>query len=182
MELNTENLELIGDADNAAPNRRAHTRLSLYYAPDRATGKAFLSRVQAFYDGEETKSFHVHLGDLDRALAYFKPSALTDRIKVLADDWWDLNQPRYDSDMNEQDLPATFGCGSHRLVEVMAWLYQGEAGDLVEKMAHDFHILPETLRSTIDDETKGRRLPGWAKAFVAAMRYFDRDLWLKQRS
>lgn len=181
MEIDTTDLELIGEADNAAPGRMSHTRLALFYAPQRSTGKAFVAQVQAFYNDEQTKVFQVYVGNLDRALEWFKPSELTKKIKLLADDWWEMNEPRYDTDMNEQALPDPVGIETTRLVDVLGWLYQGETGDAVEKAAQDFEILPDTLRQTVNDEASGKSLPSWARAFVNTMKFFDRVAWQKAR-
>jgi hypothetical protein len=186
-QLNCAKLEIVAFATNKKDGRHAWTELAIYFRPDPETGRNFIAEVKGRYQGPDGQrgrdtTQRVYVASAERAVAFFDPeSRLTSAASVQALDWQDRNRQRLasadgDSGRNQpRQAPIQGFTGSGGLKGALAWLYEGETGDLSKRAAADFGVSDRTIRNALKMEADGQKLSGWVLGFIAALSGFDRD-------
>ena len=195
MAINISQTEafIIGFATSAAPGRNRWTELAVYSLPD-ASGRAFLSEItgRSSLPGEATRRKRVYVGTIERALEFFDDdSDLAESVRISARDWHDRNADRVKADVlaqreaerasREARKPPAAGYQGTTLLQLVSWLYGDAQAGKAARLAEDFGVPRRTVAHALDQEQAGEGLTGWAKAFVSAMRWFDRDGWQAAR-
>jgi hypothetical protein len=164
----------------------AYTQLSLWWEEDEARPfiavvEGLLGPAAAPHMVERFKA--VTKGTLDAALNWFEPSNLRDE---LADAIPSYAEERFPDAMTIRAARAAEGrfySGEPNMRDVVVWLYDDEdanTSSLANSLEQDFGVPMRTAFNAL----QGGNLSGWGKAFVAAMRFFDRkafDRALRER-
>jgi hypothetical protein len=122
-------------------------------------------------------------------LKRFDPGQLSDELVVKCNAWKDqvaaqrreANLAIQSSVLSDADQFQTkAGVGG-----AMAWLYPDPSlsgNNRVERFASDFGIPARTVRHTLQSEGSGQPLTGWVKAFLRALRHFDRATMYQEKT
>jgi hypothetical protein len=165
------------------------TELSIWWRDD--TERPFVGVVEGRVcdrirdsAGEQDRFRAIAYGTAQKALDAFEPSRLRDelasRIPADLDDVFpDANTLRQRAADTRR---ATRGYqGQPNIEGIMCWLYPDCDGvstsALSKRFQQDFGVEERTVRNAL----AGKPTNGWAKAFVAAMRYFDVKAWRAAR-
>lgn len=156
------------------------TELLVTYLPD-ASGRCFVADIvgQSTRPGDVIRRKRIYVGSLARALRHFETdSDATDSIIAQAEDWEERNRERIKADILKQrqleKAPASQPYLGSTLLGAVQWLYGSAQAGMAQRLADDFGVPRRTVADALDKEQGGQALSGWAKAFVSAMRYFDR--------
>lgn len=193
-------MEEIARVSGWAEGKRVWTELAVYYR------SGFIRQFVAVVEGKTTgeqgfvpKFKATASGTLDRALAWFEDSALTQKLYEMIPEgieaqWPTANQvsaaidagrdfiadrkPKLVADAPLPRVRVVGYPGAAKLVDALAWLYPEIAAPskLVER---DFGMPSRTVRHAMSieaGETAGNQ-GAWVQLFIASLRYFDRELW-----
>lgn len=186
LDVDTTRAERIAFASTSRPTADRWTELAVYYLPD-PCGRAFLAEIvgKSSRAGEATRRRAVYVGTLDRALGFFDDGDLADAVRLEANDWADRNSFRVQNDIEQlrADEKAqragrradSIGTTATTLTGALDWLYGASATGKPAKVQEDFGVPRRTVAHALDQEGQGQAMSGWAKAFVAALRFFDRE-------
>lgn len=116
-------------------------------------------------------------GSIDRALNWFDPSNLADELSDSVPADADIAFPDANTIRMRRAAQNRGYQGEPTLEGALAWLYEDtdivSMNDLAKRTADDFNLSSRTVYNAL---AKG--VPqGWAYAFIAALRHFDRKAW-----
>jgi hypothetical protein len=173
--VDTSQGTVIAFASTEAPGKRQWTELVVYWLPC-PDGRQFLADIvgKSTVKGHSTLRRPIYVRDLERALQHFDDSDLGESVRIQARDWLDQNQDRVRDARTLLGAPIV-GFTGNGLGEALRWLY-GEIseGGASMRLSIDFHIPDRTVRDALKKEGEGKQLTGWARAFLKALRHFDR--------
>lgn len=160
---------------------RAYTQLSLWWIEDE--NRPFIAVVEGLTGpaaGEHMvdRFRAVAKGTLDAALGWFDPSNLRDELADAIPDYAEERFPDANVIRVARAREARrFYEGPDNMRDVAIWLYGDEEGNtsaLASGLERDFGVPFRTGFNAL----QGGNLPGWGKAFIRAMRFFDRKAFL----
>lgn len=157
----------------------AYTKLSIWWIDDEQ--RPFIAVVEGKIGQAATHEMvdrfrAAATGTIERAIGWFDPSNLRDDLADAipadaAETYPDANTLRT---RNAQARRGYQGAADMR--EAAIWLFDGAEADtttLARGLVEDFGIPFRTAFNAL----QGGALTGWAKAFIVALRYFDRGAW-----
>lgn len=164
------------DSEHEWANTTAYTELSIWWIEDEA--RPFIAVVEGLTGPAAAPHMvdrfrAVAKGTLDAALSWFDPSNLRDD---LADAIPSYAAERFPDGMAIRASRAREGRfyeGKPVMSDIAAWLYEGEEENptaLANALERDFGVPMRTAFNAL----QGDNLSGWGKAFIRAMRFFDR--------
>lgn len=169
----------VSSADEFTDTPIAWTELSLWWTEDeqRPFTAVVEGRVGPHAPQHYVDRFRSTLhGTLNRALGSFETSNLLyDLVEAIPADadsvFPDANALRQRSARRKRGYQ-----GEETVIGVVRWLYGDgpSSTELARMVAADFGV---PFRTAFNGITAATGSSGWAKAFVAAMRYFDRGAW-----
>lgn len=184
-DIDTSAGELVAFVSTERPDASRWTELSVIYLPE-ASGRCFVAEVtgRSRVDGEAVRRRPIYVGSLERALKLFdEDSEATHALRLAAEDWMERNADRPKQDVlrlrqaERGDAPAgTEGfSGQDGLDGALSWLYpDGPSAGRAQRLETDFGVPRRTVDNALSQEGKGEQLTGWARAFLSALRWFDR--------
>ncbi len=175
----------LAEVSSYAEGKRAWTVLGVWWRSD--TSQPFVAVVEGRIAGHQENHLNrfraTGHGTLLAALREFDQSQLRDELvsKVPAD----VTEHYPDADVIRMQAAAKRRAersyqGPLTIKGVVSWLYGAEYSHNAYAMMveEDFGIKARTVRAALDED----KASGWANAFIAAMRHFDRQAWDRQRS
>jgi len=175
----------LAEVSSYTEGKRAWTVLGLWWRSD--ISQPFVAVVEGRAAGDEANMLNrfraVGRGTLLAALREFDQSMLRDELvsKIPTD----VAEHYPDADVLGMRAAAKRRAersyqGPLTIKGVVIWLYGADYSHnaYATMMEADFGIKARTVRAALDDD----KASGWANAFIAAMKHFDRQAWDRQRS
>lgn len=161
----------------------SYTRLSVWWIEDDA--RPFIAVVEGLLGPKAAPHMvdrfrAVAKGTLDAALNWFDPSNLRDELADAIPSYAEERFPDAMAIRAARARERRFYDGPEAMRDIAVWLYEDDDADnttLARNVEKDFGVPFRTGYNAI----KGENLSGWGKAFMKAMRFFDRKAFHRAR-
>lgn len=181
-EMDASQWELVAEAGQRKSGTR-WTELRIYFTPHLDYPFVAETLGRTCFEGESDRCRRREAASITRALAAFdRDSSLTDRITSLAHRWQARHEDRI-AGFHQKRASRTAFLGKG-FAEALSWLYADVAGPDRQKLLaleSDFGIPLRTGQHLLKLDKAGEAMPAQFEAFLRALRWFNRDAWLRQK-
>ena len=181
-EMDASGWEVVAEAGQRKSGIR-WTELRIYFTPDMDYPFVAETLGRTTQIGEANRCRRRAVASVDRAINEFdRDSSLTDRIISIAHKWQARNEDRVAKFFHK--LKAGKGFTGTSFADALLWLYPDVAGPdrpRLIALEQDFGIPLRTGQNLLKGDKAGEEMPAQMGAFLRALRWFNRDVWQRQK-